>query len=125
MRPVLLLTAALLAAPAAAQTPPEDTSPPLRRDHTTLLPSVAVPATAAYDAAIDRMRRGMNIPFSGDADRDFVAAMIPQRQGAIDMAKVELQYGRDPQIRKSAQDIIAGEERDIALLRQWLAAHPK
>ena len=125
MRPALLLTAALFCAPAAAQTPPEDTSPALKRDHTTILPSVASPAAAAYDAAIERMHRALNIPFSGDADRDFVAILLVQTQGAIDLARVELQRGRDPQLRKLAQDLIAASERDLAVLRQWQAAPPK
>jgi uncharacterized protein (DUF305 family) len=125
MRPVLLLAGALLCLPVAAQTPPEDSSPPLAREHTTLAPSIAVPSTAAYDAAVERMRRGMDIPVTGNADRDFVAAMIPHRQGAIDLAKVELQHGTDPQVRKLAQDLIAAGQQEIAALRQWQAAHPK
>ncbi len=121
MRQMLLLAGALFCAPALAQTPQEG----LVRGHTALTPSVAAPATAAYDAAIEKMQHDMNIPFTGDADRDFVAATIPHRQGGIDMARLELQYGHDPDLRKLAQDIIAAGEREIALLRQWQAAHQK
>lgn len=125
MRYVLPLAGILLCVPAVAQTPPPDTSPPLLREHTTLVPSVAAPSGAAYDAAVEKMHRAMNIPYSGDADRDFVAAMIPLSQGAVDIARVALQHVRDPQIRKLAQDTIAAQEQQVALLRQWQAAHSR
>ena len=46
-------------------------------------------------------------------------------QGAADMAKVELQYGTDPEIRELAQHIVAGQEKDIAHLKDWPAKHDK
>ncbi len=119
MRNFLLIAGALFCGPALAQTPQEG----LVRGHTALTPSVAAPSTAAYDAAIEKMHHDMNIPFTGDADRDFAAAMIPHHQGGVDMAKLELQYSHDPELRKLAQDIAAAQEREIALLRQWQAAH--
>ena len=116
---LLLIAGALFCGPALAQTPQDGA-----RSHRAT-PSVAAPSTAAYDAAIEKMHHDMNIPFTGDADRDFAAAMIPHHQGGVDMAKLELQYGHDPELRKLAQDIVAAQEREIALLRQWQAAHQK
>ncbi len=82
-------------------------------------------STKAYRDAMTKMDQSMSITYSGDADRDFVAGMIPHHQGAIDMAKVELQYGKDPQLHKLANDIIAAQEKEIAFMKSWQAKHAK
>ena len=77
-------------------------------------------ATKAYRAANDKMHKGMDIRFSNDADIDFIRGMIPHHQGAIDMAKVVLQYGKDEQTRKWATDIIREQEREMTEMQAWL-----
>jgi len=81
-------------------------------------------STKAYDGAMMKMHEGMDISYTGDADADFVASMIPHHQGAVDMAKIELQYGKDPEIRKLAEGVVAAQEKEIAFMQQWQAAHP-
>ncbi len=66
------------------------------------------------------MHKGMDIAFSGDADRDFVAGMLPHHQGAVDMAKIVLAFGKDPEVRKLAESIIKAQEQEIAWMNSWL-----
>jgi uncharacterized protein (DUF305 family) len=80
-------------------------------------------ATAAYAAANATMHEAMAIEYSGDADVDFARAMIPHHQGAIAMAEVELAHGKDPALRRMAEEIIAAQRAEIAVLEAWLAAH--
>jgi uncharacterized protein (DUF305 family) len=80
---------------------------------------------AAMHAAMQQMQQGMDMPMSGDPDQDFAQMMIPHHQGAIDMARIELESGRDPQLREMAQKVIEDQEREIAALKEWLAQHGK
>lgn len=79
------------------------------------------PAVAAYKAANDKMHRDMDVKWTGNADRDFVLAMIPHHQGAVDMAKIVLAHGRDPAIRKLAEEVVKAQETEIGFMRDWLA----
>ncbi len=73
------------------------------------------------DEAMISMDRGMeNAPMTGNPDYDFAAMMIPHHQGAVDMAKVELLYGKDPVLRRLAQEIIVSQEQEIEVMRMRL-----
>jgi uncharacterized protein (DUF305 family) len=82
-------------------------------------------STKAYRDAMAKMDQGMGVTYSGDADKDFVAGMVPHHQGAIDMARVELQYGKDPQLRKLARDVIAAQQKEITFMKAWQARQAK
>ena len=70
--------------------------------------------------AMERMHKDMNIAPTGDPDRDFAAVMIPHHQGAIDMAKLELQFGKSPVLRRLAQGIVVEQLQEIEVMQREL-----
>ena len=70
------------------------------------------------------MMKNMAVKPTGNPDRDFVDMMMPHHLGAIDMAKVELKYGKDPLLLKLAEDIVKAQESEIAEMKSWKARHP-
>ena len=66
------------------------------------------------DLAMSKMSRGMLVESTGDIDRDFVAMMIPHHQGAIDMARAELKYGHNEDLRRLAQNIVTRQQNEIS-----------
>jgi uncharacterized protein (DUF305 family) len=83
------------------------------------------PEARALRDASTAMHAGMTgVRQSGDPDRDFVASMIPHHQGAIDMATIELQFGKDAETRQLAEQIITAQQQQIAEMNAWLAKHP-
>src|SRR5262245_2975813 len=72
-------------------------------------------------ASMEKMHRAMaSVEASGDGDVDFVRLMLPHHQTAIDMAKTQLLYGKDPQIRRLAQEIVIDQQSEIELMQLWL-----
>jgi Domain of unknown function (DUF305) len=112
----LTLTVALtvtgLAGLAFAQQPAAQDSPPQA-------PALAAeqPFLDGNDAAMAAMMAGMAVPPSGDVDKDFVDMMVPHHQGAIDMAKLLLRYGKNPKLKSLAQEIIVTQQQEIAAMR--------
>jgi uncharacterized protein (DUF305 family) len=62
------------------------------------------------EAAMNQMMADMKIKPTGDVDRDFVAMMVPHHQGAVDMARAELQYGHNAQLRRLAHEIVVKQQ---------------
>jgi uncharacterized protein (DUF305 family) len=67
-----------------------------------------------------RMMARMNTPPTGSVDADFVTAMVPHHQGAIEMAEAELLYGKSVRLRRIAQEIIVDQQQEIAAMHYAL-----
>lgn len=86
--------------------------------------SAADPSWSELTASMDKMHSAMaSVQPSGDADADFVELMLPHHQAAIDMAKTELVFAKDPQMRRLAQEIITDQQSEIQLMQLWLKRH--
>lgn len=74
-----------------------------------------------WNGSMERMDRRMaKAPMNGSVNHDFASVMIPHHQGAIDTAKAELIYGKDPVIRRLAQEILIDQQSEIDAMRLWL-----
>ena len=97
-----------------------------KMDHGSVAPGAPEsPAAKAFIAANAKMHKDMTMTFSGDADVDFIKGMLPHHQGAVDMAKIVLQYGKDPEVKKLAEEIIKAQNTEIAFMNSWLAKKAK
>ena len=86
--------------------------------------SIADPDWSELIASMDKMHMAMGaVVRSGNSDVDFVRLMLPHHQAAVDMAKTQLLYGKDPQIRRLAQEIITDQQSEIELMQLWLKQH--
>lgn len=91
-----------------------------------MTPKDGDPASSkAFKKAHMRMMHDMHQTFTGNPDVDFTNGMIPHHQGAIDMAKVQVKYGKDAETRKLAEQIIADQEKEIAQMKAWLRKNAK
>src|ERR1700682_3630028 len=75
------------------------------------------PFLSEKDPAMNKMMADMTVKRSGDVDRDFVAMMVPHHQGAVDMAKAELRYGHNAQLRRLAQEIVVTQQQEISVMQ--------
>jgi uncharacterized protein (DUF305 family) len=72
-------------------------------------------------ASMDKMHNAMGaVERSGNSDVDFVRLMLPHHQAAIDMAKTQILHGKDPRMRRLAQEIITDQQLEIELMQRWL-----
>jgi uncharacterized protein (DUF305 family) len=83
------------------------------------------PFLSLNEAAMKKMMADMAIKPTGDVDRDFVAMMVPHHQGAVDMAKAELEYGHNAQLRRLAHEIVAKQQQEITVMRSAVSEGPQ
>ena len=74
----------------------------------------------ALEAANAAMHEAMAVEMTGDVDIDFMRTMIPHHQGAVEMAKIVIENGKDPEVRKLAEEIIEAQETEIGIMKAWL-----
>lgn len=127
--PMLALLVLLAAAPTAhAQTHTMHAASSAGSGHSVALPPGPVAAFhRGMDSVMTVMDAGMH-QMGGvaptDLDASFAAMMVPHHQGAVDMARLQLLYGKDPELRRLAQSIIAEQQIEIQLMQAWLRKHP-
>ena len=80
-------------------------------------------SSKAFMGVHEKMKKDMAMTPSGDADKDFAMMMIPHHQGAIDMAEVELKFGKDPALKEMAQKIIDAQKKEIEEFKKWQSEH--
>jgi Domain of unknown function (DUF305) len=101
--------------PGAARPAPQQT-PRLDRGN-----AAVSPEWHALQESMEKMHAAMmSAGSSADSDKDFVRLMLPHHQAALDMARTELMYGNDPQMRRLAQEIITDQQSEIELMQLWL-----
>lgn len=83
------------------------------------------PASLAFQGVNAKMHAAMDITYTGNADADFVKGMIPHHEGAVDMAKIVLAFGKDAEVRKLAEGVIKAQEEEIAWMKSWLQKNGK
>lgn len=65
--------------------------------------------------------QGMHL--SGDTDKDFAMMMRMHHQQGLEMAKAQLQHGKDKEMRAMAQKILKQQQKEIAEFDRWLSKH--
>lgn len=73
----------------------------------------------ALKQSMAKMMSDMDVKSTDNPDADFVTLMLPHHQSAVDMAKIELRYGKDPVLREMAQKIVISQDGEIATMRDW------
>ncbi len=123
---LISLSSALAITAAAAQQPASKPAMDPAMHMKMMQPAASDSAsTKGYKESMMGMMQAMPMTFNGDADIDFMTQMKGHHQGAIAMAKVELAHGKDPEARKLATEIVAAQEKEIAMIDKWLKSKGK
>lgn len=83
------------------------------------------PSTKDFKRAHMNMMKGMHMEFTGNADVDFAKSMMKHHEGGIEMAKLQLKHGKDPEMHKKAEKLLKEQGQDIKEFQAWLKKHSK
>ncbi|MFZ7159052.1 DUF305 domain-containing protein [Avibacterium gallinarum] len=112
MKKALLILISLISSTAMAE---------MQHHHTAHQPNAMQSELMASMSAMHAdMEKGMQYQ---DADVAFAASMLPHHEGAVKMAEIELKYGKDPELRQLAENIINAQQSEIQFMQQWLEKH--
>lgn len=111
-----LWSASSLAQAQAATPAAQSANAPMPAEHSNMAGSADM--RQSMKAGMDSMQ---SMPSTGDIDKDFATMMKMHHQQALDMAKMELEHGKSPELKKMASKIIAGQQKEIAQFDRWLA----
>lgn len=120
-----LVSMIMIGTAAAQQTAPDASMNPGTQMKMMIPNSSDSASTRGYKAAMMRMMESMPATYTDEADMDFMMQMRAHHFGAIDMAKVALAYGKDPEVKALAQEIVAAQEKEIAVIDNWIKAKGK
>ncbi|WP_420230077.1 DUF305 domain-containing protein [Psychrobacter sp. ER1] len=77
----------------------------------------------AYAKSMENMHGEMTLGVADPVpDMAFARGMLPHHIAAVDMAKVQLEYGTDEEMRQLAQDVIDNQQTEIDVMKNWIAA---
>jgi len=124
MKTSILLLGLLLAACSSGK-PSADADSAGHGDMQHAAAATSTPAAKAFEAAADKMHKDMAVVLPGDAETHFRPSVIPAHSGRGAMAKVALEHGKDPEVREIAKSVIAAQEKEITVMRSWLARRDK
>jgi uncharacterized protein (DUF305 family) len=122
---IVAVAVAVLGGVVYSQLPLNDHGTMAGMDQSAMATADASPSTKGYETAMAGMMKSMMVPPTGKPDLDFMQGMIPHHQGAIDMAKVVLQFGKDPEVKVFAEKVVKAQEGEIAFMNAWLAKTDK
>ena len=81
-------------------------------------------AAGEHNELMETMNKMMDemkaMKMTGDADKDFVMMMIPHHQSAVDMAENEISHGKNYDLKKLSQKIVADQNSEIKEFQDWL-----
>lgn len=119
-RSVTFITAALLLASPAFAAEKHSSHAHKHSVKSSRMHDCASSSVEAYKQSMMLMHHRMNITYTGDADIDFAKGMIPHHQGAVDMALIQLKYGKDEDMRRLAALILWTQRQEIGEMQRWL-----
>jgi len=79
---------------------------------------------SGMQSGMDKMMTDMHqMEMTGNIDNDFAMMMKSHHQAAVDMSEVELESGKDDELKKMAQNIIDSQKKEITELQSFLDNH--